>query len=97
MSVQNAVGEESVPSFVPRPVERLFFTRSQGAVLDPLVVWSVLAAVALALRRRLDVTPSELMGPALRWPLWVALLAGYAALTGTALLSFFGKLTSFFY
>jgi hypothetical protein len=87
VSVQNAVGERSVPSFVPRPVERLFFTRQQGSVLDPLLLWSALAAVALALRRRLDVTPSTLGEPALRWPVGAALLAGYGALAGTALLS----------
>jgi hypothetical protein len=87
VSVQNAVGEQSVPSLVPRPVERLFFTRHQGSVLDPLLVWTALAAVALALRRRFEVTPNELMEPALLWPVGVAPLAAYAALAGTALLS----------
>jgi hypothetical protein len=92
VSVQNAVGEQSVPSLVPRPVERLFFIRRQGAVLDPLLMWSAVAGVALAVRssagRRLDVPPTEFMGHrALRWPIGFALLAGYAALAGTALLS----------
>ena len=88
VSVQNAVGEQSVPSLVPRPVERLFFTRSQGSLLDPLLLWSALAGAALAARRRLEAASSEGAGrPALRWPVGFALLAGYAALAGTALLS----------
>ncbi len=88
VSVQNAVGEESVPSLVPGPVERLFFTRRQGSGLDPLLMWSAMAGAALAVRRRLEVAPPGFMGPpALRWSVGSALLAGYAALTGTALLS----------
>lgn len=88
VSVQNAVGEESVPSPVPRPVERLFFVRHQGSFPDPLLGWSMLAGVALAACRRLKVGPGESLGPpALRWSVAVALLAGYAALAGTALLS----------
>lgn len=88
VSVQNAVGEQSVPSLVPRPVERLFFTRRQSSFPDPLLAWSAIAAATLAVRRRLDVAADEFMGPpALRWPVGFALLAGYAALAGTALLS----------
>ena len=87
VSVQNAVGEQSVPSLVPGPVERLFFTRRQGSFPDPLLMWSTLAGVALVVRRRLDVTPRQMGPPALRWPVGSALLAGYAALAGTALLS----------
>ena len=88
VSAQNAVGEQSVPSLVPGPVERLFFTRRQGSFPDPLLVWSAMAAAALAVCRRLQVAPRDVMGPpALRWPVGSALLAGYAALAGTALLS----------
>ncbi|MDP1807298.1 MAG: hypothetical protein Q8K72_19125 [Acidimicrobiales bacterium] len=88
VSVQNAAGEESVPSLVPGPVERLFFTRRQGSGLGPLLMWSAIAGAALAVCRRLEVAPSEFIGPpALRWPIGFALLAGYAALAGTALLS----------
>ena len=88
VSVQNAVGEQSVPSVVPRAVERLFFTRRQGSFPDPLLVWSALAGAALAVRRRLEIAPGEYLGePALRWPVGLALLAGYGALAGTALLA----------
>jgi hypothetical protein len=88
VSVQNAVGEESLPSVVPRPVERLFFTRREGLVLGPLLMWSTIAGLALAFRRRLEVAPAPLMGHrALGWPVGLAVLAGYAALAGTALLS----------
>jgi hypothetical protein len=92
VSVQNAVGEESVPSLVPRPVERLFFIHHQGAGLDPLVMWSAIAAAALAARsavgRLLEVAPTAFMGRlSLGLPVGLALLATGAALAGTALLS----------
>lgn len=88
VSVQNAAGEESLPSLVPEPVERLFFTRQKGSVLGPLLMWSAIAGVALGLRRRVEVAPTEFMGQrALGWPIAFAVLAGYAALAATALLS----------
>jgi len=92
VSVQNAVSEQSLPSLVPRPVERLFFTRRGGSVLGPLLMWSALAGAALAARasvsRRLGVATAEFMGRgSLGWPIGFALLAGYTALAGTALLS----------
>lgn len=92
VSVQNAVGEQSLPSVVPRPVEELFFRRRGESGLDPLVMWTALAGVTLAVRaslgRRPEVTPTELMGHrALGWPIGVGLLVAYAALAGTALLS----------
>lgn len=92
VSVQNAVGEHSVPSFVPLPVERLFFTRRQGSGLDPLLMWTAIVGAALALRaavgRRARSVPGAFMGhAALGWPVGFAVLAGYAALAGTALLS----------
>ena len=92
VSVQNAVGEQSLPSPVPGPVERLFFTRREVPVLGPLFMWSAIAGVALAVRfrlgRRLDAPTSAFMDHrALGWPIGAALFAGYAALAGTALLS----------
>ena len=92
VSVQNAVGEQSLPSLVPGPVERLFFTRREASVLGPLLMWSAIAAVALAVGsrvgRRLEAPGPEFMGHrALGWPIGLALVAGYAALAGTALLS----------
>lgn len=92
VSVQNAVGEQSLPSLVPPPLERIFFAPRGGSGLDPLVMWSVIAGVALVVRssagRRLQLAPGQLKGPkALEWPLGLALLAGYAGLVGTALLS----------
>jgi hypothetical protein len=92
VSVQNAVDEESLPSLVPGPVERLFFTPREGSGLGPLLMWSTIAGVAVgvraSVRRRLVSVPAGFAAPrALRWPLAVALLAGYAALVGTALLS----------
>jgi hypothetical protein len=92
VSVQNAVGEQSLPSLVPRPVERLFFTRRQGSGIGPLLMWSAIAGAALGVRsylgRRSDVAPTAFMGRrALGWPIGLALLAGYAALAGTGLLS----------
>lgn len=92
VSVQNAVGEQSVPSLVPRPVERLFFTHRAGSGLDPLLMWTAITGAALAVRikvgRHLEVTPTEFMGQrSLRWPVGSALVAGCAALAGTALLS----------
>jgi len=92
VSVQNAVGEQSLPSLVPRPVERLFFTRRQGSGVGPLLMWSAIAATALGVRyyrrRRRDVASTAFMGRrVLGWPIGCALLAGYAALAGTGLLS----------
>jgi hypothetical protein len=92
VSVQNAVGEQSLPSLVPSSVERLFFTPRQVSLLDPLLVWSAITGVAVAvrssLRRRRPVALDEFIGPrALRWPVALALLAAYGALAGTALLS----------
>jgi hypothetical protein len=92
VSVQNAVGEQSVPSLVPRPVERLFFTHREGSGLDPLLMWSAIAGAALGARasvgRRLDVAPAAFMGPrAQGLPIGFALLAAGAGLAGTALLS----------
>ncbi len=92
VSAQNAVGEQSLPSLVPRPVERLFFTRREGSGLDPLLMWSAIAGMALAVRvsmgRRMGLWSTEFRGErALRWPIGFGLLAGYAALAGTALLS----------
>ncbi len=92
VSVQKAVGERSVSSLVPRPVERIFFTRRQGSGIGPLLMWSALAGAALAgrsaLGRRLNFAPTELVERRAReWPVGLALLAGYAALMATALLS----------
>ena len=92
VSVQNAVGEQSLPSLVPRPVERLFFSRRQGSVLDPLLIWPAIAGAALAIlssiRRRIDAAPAEFMGhKSLGGPVGSALLAGCAAMAATALLS----------
>ena len=92
VSVQNAVGEQSLPSLVPSSVERLFFTPRQVSLLDPLLVWSAITGVAVAvrssLRRRRPGALDEFIGPrALRWPVALALLAAYGALAGTALLS----------
>jgi hypothetical protein len=92
VSVQNAVGEQSVPSLVPRPVERLFFTHREGAGLDPLLMWSAIVGAALAVRssvgRSLEVAPTAFMGQrTLGWPIASALLAAAAALAATALLS----------
>ena len=92
VSVQNAVGEQSLPSLVPGPVERLFFTRREGSVLGPLLMWSAIAGVALGLRsplgRRLEADAPAFMGQrALGWPMGITLTAGYAALAGTAVLS----------
>lgn len=91
-SIQNAIDEESLPSLVPRPVERLFFTPREGSGLGPLLMWSTIAGVAVgvraSVRRRLPARAADLAAPsALRWPLGLALVAGYAALAGTALLS----------
>jgi hypothetical protein len=92
VSVQNAVGEESLPSLVPRPVERLFFTRRQGSGVGPLLMWSAIVGAALVVRssvgRRRDIAPTPFMGQrALGWPVGLTLLAGYGALAGTGLLS----------
>jgi len=92
VSVQNAVGQESLPSLVPRPVERLFFTRGEGSGPDPLLMWSAIAAAALAVSsavdRRLNGSHKEFMGRrAVGWPLGLALVSGYAGLAATALLS----------
>lgn len=92
VSVQNAVGEHSLPSLVPGPVERLFFTRRQGSGLDPLLMWSAIVGAVLAARsavgRRPRSATTPFMGhPALGWPIGFAVVAGYAALAGTALLS----------
>lgn len=92
VSVQNAVDEESLPSLVPGPVERLFFTPREGSGLGPLLMWSMIAGVAVgaraAVRRRLVSMPAGFAAArALRWPLAGTLVAGYAALVGTALLS----------
>jgi hypothetical protein len=92
VSVQNAVDEESLPSLVPGPVERVFFTPREGSGLGPLLMWSTIAGVAVgvraSVRRRLASVPAGFdAARALRWPLAGALVAGYAALMGTALLS----------
>lgn len=90
VSVQRAVDEVAIPSFVPGPVDRLFFSRRPG-LFDPLVLWSLVAVGAIAVRhtlKRRETDPAGTTGErTLPIVVGCTLMAGYAALVGTALLS----------
>ncbi len=89
-SVQRAVDEVAIPSFVPGPVDRLFFSRRHG-LFDPLVLWSLVAVGAVAVRHKRNRRETDSDGTTgdRTLPIIVGctLLAGYVALVGTALLS----------
>jgi len=90
VSVQRAVDDVAIPSFVPGPVDRLFFSRRPG-FFDLLVLWSLVAVGAVAVRHKLNRRETDSDGTTgdRTLPIIVGctLLAGYVALVGTALLS----------